>query len=204
MSINFTRAVIGIGLLAIASGAHQRTISAARHDRDRAWTGGHAWARGQRRVAAAIAEEWRLSDRADRQMASGRHRHWRSEERRSTRAWVRPFLPPDGQSRRLLASQSRARVRGSLGRRDEGFWRSAPNSNRTQQAVRQGDWKLVVDANHLLLYNLREDVGERHDHTMQRLTLSVVFEHWSMTGLRGRRYEGCEVEAEVECGASFN
>ena len=26
------------------------------------------------------------------------------------------------------------------------FWRSAPNSNRTQQAVRQGDWKLVVDA----------------------------------------------------------
>jgi arylsulfatase A-like enzyme len=48
------------------------------------------------------------------------------------------------------------------------FWRSAPNSNRTQQAVRQGDWKLVVDANHLLLYNLREDIGERHDHTMQK------------------------------------
>jgi hypothetical protein len=26
----------------------------------------------------------------------------------------------------------------------------------------------VVDANHLLLYNLREDIGERHDHTMQK------------------------------------
>jgi arylsulfatase A-like enzyme len=48
------------------------------------------------------------------------------------------------------------------------FWRSAPNSNRAQQAVRQGDWKLVVDANHLLLYNLRDDIGERHDRTAQR------------------------------------
>jgi hypothetical protein len=26
----------------------------------------------------------------------------------------------------------------------------------------------VVDANHLLLYNLREDISERHDRTMQR------------------------------------
>ena len=48
------------------------------------------------------------------------------------------------------------------------FWRSAPNSGRTQQAVRQGDWKLVVDANHLLLFNLREDIGERHDLTSRR------------------------------------
>ena len=48
------------------------------------------------------------------------------------------------------------------------FWRSAPGSNRTQSAVRQGDWKLVVDANHLLLYNLRDDIGERHDRTAQR------------------------------------
>ncbi len=48
------------------------------------------------------------------------------------------------------------------------FWRSAPGSNRTQQAVRQGDWKLVADANHLLLYNLRDDIGERHDRTAQR------------------------------------
>jgi len=48
------------------------------------------------------------------------------------------------------------------------FWRSAPNSNRTQQAVRQGDWKLVVDANHLLLFNLRDDIGERHERAAQR------------------------------------
>jgi arylsulfatase A-like enzyme len=48
------------------------------------------------------------------------------------------------------------------------FWRAAPNSNRTQQAVRQGDWKLVVDANHLLLYNVRDDVGERKDMTSKR------------------------------------
>jgi arylsulfatase A-like enzyme len=48
------------------------------------------------------------------------------------------------------------------------FWRSAPGSSRTQSAVRQGDWKLVVDANHLLLFNLREDIGERHDRTADR------------------------------------
>jgi len=34
--------------------------------------------------------------------------------------------------------------------------------------VRQGDWKLVVDANHLLLFNLRNDVGERNDRTAER------------------------------------
>src|SRR5687768_3362027 len=48
------------------------------------------------------------------------------------------------------------------------FWRSAPGSNRTQTAVRQGDWKLVVDANHLFLFNVREDIGERNDRTAQR------------------------------------
>jgi arylsulfatase A-like enzyme len=47
------------------------------------------------------------------------------------------------------------------------FWRSAPGSNRTQTAVRQGDWKLVVDANHLFLFNVREDIGERNDRTAQ-------------------------------------
>ncbi len=63
------------------------------------------------------------------------------------------------------------------------FWRSAPNSNRTQQAVRQGDWKLVVDANHLLLYNLREDIGERHDRTAQRpdivRRLRTLLDEWT-------------------------
>jgi arylsulfatase A-like enzyme len=52
------------------------------------------------------------------------------------------------------------------------FWRSAPGSNRTQTAVRQGDWKLVVDANHLFLFNVREDIGERNDRTAQRPELA--------------------------------
>jgi arylsulfatase A-like enzyme len=47
------------------------------------------------------------------------------------------------------------------------FWRSVPGASRTQ-AVRQGDWKLVVDANHLLLFNLRDDIGERRDRTAER------------------------------------
>ena len=52
------------------------------------------------------------------------------------------------------------------------FWRSAPGSNRTQQAVREGDWKLVVDAGHLLLYILRDDIGERHDRAAQRADIA--------------------------------
>jgi arylsulfatase A-like enzyme len=48
------------------------------------------------------------------------------------------------------------------------FWRAAPGSNRTQQAVRQGDWKLVVDANHMFLFNLRDDISERHDRTAEQ------------------------------------
>ena len=48
------------------------------------------------------------------------------------------------------------------------FWRTVPNTNRTQRAVRSGDWKLVVDANHVMVFNLRQDVGERNDLTSQR------------------------------------
>jgi arylsulfatase A-like enzyme len=47
------------------------------------------------------------------------------------------------------------------------YWRSVPGASRTQ-AVRHGDWKLVVDANHMLLFNLREDIGERRDLISQR------------------------------------
>ncbi len=47
------------------------------------------------------------------------------------------------------------------------FWRiSAPN--RQQRAVRQGEWKLLVDGDDLLLYNLHTDIGERTDLAMQR------------------------------------
>jgi arylsulfatase A-like enzyme len=42
------------------------------------------------------------------------------------------------------------------------FWRSTP-ANRTMYAVRDGDYKVVIDANHLFLYDVRTDPGERHD-----------------------------------------
>jgi arylsulfatase A-like enzyme len=39
---------------------------------------------------------------------------------------------------------------------------------RQQRAVRQGDWKLLLDAGDTLLFNLREDVGERTDLAKER------------------------------------
>jgi arylsulfatase A len=39
---------------------------------------------------------------------------------------------------------------------------------RRQRAVRQGDWKLLLDAGAPLLYNLSNDVGERNDLASQR------------------------------------
>jgi len=47
------------------------------------------------------------------------------------------------------------------------FWRAVPN-NRNQRAVRRGDWKLIVDGNHTMVYNVRQDPGERDDLTNQR------------------------------------
>jgi arylsulfatase A-like enzyme len=34
---------------------------------------------------------------------------------------------------------------------------------RNQRAVRQGDWKVLVETGKLFVFNLREDIGERHD-----------------------------------------
>jgi arylsulfatase A-like enzyme len=39
------------------------------------------------------------------------------------------------------------------------FWRV--NGGAGQQAVRSGDWKLVVDGGRPMLFNLRSDIGER-------------------------------------------
>ena len=47
------------------------------------------------------------------------------------------------------------------------FWRAVPN-NRNQRAVRRGDWKLIVDVNHTMVYNVRQDAGERDDLTNSR------------------------------------
>jgi arylsulfatase A-like enzyme len=47
------------------------------------------------------------------------------------------------------------------------FWRIA-TPNRQQRAVRQGDWKLLRDGDDILLFNLRSDIGERHDLAAER------------------------------------
>jgi arylsulfatase A-like enzyme len=53
------------------------------------------------------------------------------------------------------------------------FWRIDAPPLRRQRAVRQGDWKLLVDGDDLLLYNLREDIGERDDRAMAHHDLVV-------------------------------
>jgi arylsulfatase A len=47
------------------------------------------------------------------------------------------------------------------------FWRSV-NATRAQRAVRSGDWKLVVDGTHTMVFNVKTDVGERQDLTNRR------------------------------------
>ncbi len=47
------------------------------------------------------------------------------------------------------------------------FWRSIVG-NRQQRAVRLGNWKLVVDGNNTLLFDLRADQGERQDLAAKR------------------------------------
>jgi arylsulfatase A-like enzyme len=47
------------------------------------------------------------------------------------------------------------------------YWRNNVN-NRTQRAIRSGDWKVMVDAGHVMVFNLRQDVGERNDLANQR------------------------------------
>jgi arylsulfatase A-like enzyme len=47
------------------------------------------------------------------------------------------------------------------------FWRSV-QPRRDMRAVREGDTKLVVEANHMFLYDVRRDPGERRDMARQR------------------------------------
>jgi hypothetical protein len=51
------------------------------------------------------------------------------------------------------------------------FWRTDVG-NRSMRAVRSGDWKLVVEGNHLFVFNLREDIGERRDLTSRRTDIA--------------------------------
>ncbi|WP_353265516.1 sulfatase-like hydrolase/transferase, partial [Gemmatimonas sp.] len=50
------------------------------------------------------------------------------------------------------------------------FWRS--QAGRPMRAVREGDLKLVIDAAHTYLYDIKQDPGERHD--LARLRTSDV------------------------------
>lgn len=47
------------------------------------------------------------------------------------------------------------------------FWRFLTPA-RMQRAVRSGDWKLLVDGTHVMLFNVRSDIGERNDLASQR------------------------------------
>jgi arylsulfatase A-like enzyme len=47
------------------------------------------------------------------------------------------------------------------------YWRNV-DANRAQRAVRSGDWKLMVDGSHVMVFNLRQDIAERSDLTNQR------------------------------------
>ena len=47
------------------------------------------------------------------------------------------------------------------------FWRITTQARR-QRAVRQGDWKLVLDGGVPMLYDVAKDVGERNDLAGQR------------------------------------
>jgi arylsulfatase A-like enzyme len=52
------------------------------------------------------------------------------------------------------------------------FWRIA-RPNRQQRAVRAGQWKLLVDGAHFLLFDLRADPGEKNDLAAQHPGLVV-------------------------------
>jgi arylsulfatase A-like enzyme len=54
------------------------------------------------------------------------------------------------------------------------FWRISTDE-RQQRAVRKGDWKLLVDGDDLLLFDLRTDVGERNDVAARRTDLVAKF-----------------------------
>jgi arylsulfatase A-like enzyme len=50
------------------------------------------------------------------------------------------------------------------------FWRYTLQARR-QRAVRQGDWKLMIDGPNPMLFNLATDIGERNDLANQRMDI---------------------------------
>jgi arylsulfatase A-like enzyme len=67
----------------------------------------------------------------------------------------------DGMNLLPLLQQGRPRIERTL------FFRYTLPARR-QRAVRRGDWKLVVDGQNSMLFNLATDVGERNDVARQR------------------------------------
>jgi arylsulfatase A-like enzyme len=53
------------------------------------------------------------------------------------------------------------------------FWRIL-RTERQQKATRSGRWKLLVDGGQYLLFDLRDDPGERHDLAAQHPDLVVL------------------------------
>jgi arylsulfatase A-like enzyme len=43
------------------------------------------------------------------------------------------------------------------------FFRNTLPNSRTQRAVRRGDWKVLADGPNVMVFNLRDDPGERND-----------------------------------------
>jgi arylsulfatase A-like enzyme len=60
----------------------------------------------------------------------------------------------------ILAGKARAEERTL-------FWRIAVPT-RQQRAVRQGNWKMLLDGDDLLLFDLKTDLGERRDLAARR------------------------------------
>jgi arylsulfatase A-like enzyme len=64
------------------------------------------------------------------------------------------------------------------------FWRAVPG-NRTQRAVRRGDWKLVFDQGHAKVFNVRQDPGERRDLTSSRQDIARQLNQLLATWMMG-------------------
>ena len=76
------------------------------------------------------------------------------------------------------------------------FWRML-NQARQQRAVRQGNWKLLIDGQAVMLFDLTKDLGERQDLSSQRPEL--------VTALRERLLKWQEeVEAEAKSQTTTN
>jgi arylsulfatase A-like enzyme len=79
----------------------------------------------------------------------------------ATGATVPPDARLDGLDLLPILERRRREVERTL------FWR-IDTPGRQQRAVRQGPWKLLVDGDDLLLFNLRNDIGERDDLAARR------------------------------------